>query len=81
MPTLGDAPGSCRDSTVVDFNVSANAYQAADGDDDDPAQVPWVSVRVTCNVDLTDLGPLPLPNVDISETFTSPLDRYRGYAQ
>lgn len=76
---LADAPGSCRDSASVDFNVSADAYQLPDRDD--PSQVPWVSVRVTCNVDLTDLGPLPLPNVAIAETFTSPLDRYRGYAQ
>jgi len=38
-----------------------------------------VTVTVRCTLDMSDLAALPLSSVEISRTFTSPLDRYRGY--
>lgn len=75
---LADAPPSCRDSLSVDFTTPPDAYELPDLEDE--TSVSWVSVHVSCTVDLTDLGPLPLKETTISETFTSPLDRYRGVA-
>lgn len=76
---MAGAPDSCKSSMNVDFRPSAGAYEGADLQD--LTEVHWVAVEVSCTVDLTDLGPLPLQEVDITQTFTSPIDRYRGYAQ
>lgn len=76
---MAHAPDSCRNSLNIDFRPSGDAYEEADLRD--LTEVNWVAVEVTCTVDLTDLGPLPLQEVDISQTFTSPIDRYRGYEQ
>lgn len=75
---VGDAPDSCQRSLSVDFETAPNAYELPDLEDE--TAVSWVSVRVECTVDLTDLGPLPLKQTTIAKTFTSPLDRYRGVA-
>ena len=75
---LEDAPGSCRDSLDVQFETGPHAYELPDLAD--ATAVSWVSVRVACTIDLTDLGPLPLKHTAIARTFTSPLDRYRGVA-
>ncbi|MGH3359545.1 MAG: TadE/TadG family type IV pilus assembly protein [Nocardioidaceae bacterium] len=76
---LADAPSSCRDSADVTFSKGPDAYEPPDLND--LTTVSWVAVEVSCTVDLTDLGPLPLQEVGITQTFTSPLDRYRGYEQ
>lgn len=75
---VADAPQSCQDSLSVDFATGPRAYELPDLADE--TAVSWVSVRVACTVDLTDLGPLPLKQATIEKTFTSPLDRYRGVA-
>ena len=48
-------------------------------DPENPFALDSVSVTVTCTLDLSDLAALPLKSVKVSRTFTSPLDRYRGY--
>ncbi|UYM04951.1 TadE/TadG family type IV pilus assembly protein [Solicola gregarius] len=76
---LEDAPDSCRDNVDVTFELGPKAYEQDASDD--PSEVSYISVRVRCDVDLTDLGPLPLDSATIDQTFTSPLDRYRGVAE
>ncbi|MFI5429980.1 TadE/TadG family type IV pilus assembly protein [Aeromicrobium sp. UC242_57] len=75
--SLDDAPASCRDSAVAKPVLSDGAFGLPDPND--PLAIETVTVTVTCTVDLGDLAALPLKSVEISETFTSPLDRYRGY--
>lgn len=76
--SMSDAPASCRDSVVASPPVlSATAFQLPDPDN--PLAIDTVTVTVTCTLDLSDLAALPLKSVEISRTFTSPLDRYRGY--
>lgn len=77
--TLDGAPSSCRDSATVTTTPSPNAYQGPD--ENDPAAVGWISVEVTCTLDLSDLGPLPLQDVQLTRTFSSPLDQYRGFIE
>ncbi|MEJ7755714.1 MAG: hypothetical protein WKF83_04690 [Nocardioidaceae bacterium] len=45
----------------------------------DPTRVESVTVQVSCTLDLSDLFALPPRSVVVKRTFTSPLDRYRGY--
>nr|MCW2727853.1 TadE family protein [Aeromicrobium sp.] len=76
--SMDDAPDSCRDSAVADPPVlSPNAFGLPDPEN--PLAIETVSVTVRCTLDLSDLGALPLKSVEIFRTFTSPLDRYRGY--
>jgi hypothetical protein len=76
--SMDDAPQSCRDSASADPPVlSPNAFGLPDPND--PLAIETVTVTVRCTLDLSDLAALPLKTVDISRTFTSPLDRYRGY--
>ena len=76
--SMDDAPASCRSSASADPPVlSANAFGLPDPDN--PLAIETVTVTVRCTLDLSDLGALPLQKVDIARTFTSPLDRYRGY--
>ena len=75
---MANAPSSCRDSAVADPPVlSRTAFELPDPND--PLAIDTVTVTVRCTLDLSDLAALPLKSVDISRTFTSPLDRYRGY--
>lgn len=74
---MDDAPSSCRDSAKATFTETANAFELPDIDNLD--QVEAVTVTVTCRLDMGDLMALPLKTVTITRTFTSPLDRYRGY--
>jgi hypothetical protein len=76
--SMDDAPTSCATTAVADPPVlSQNAFGLPDPDD--PLAIDTVSVTVHCRLDLSDLGALPLGEVTITRTFTSPLDRYRGY--
>ena len=69
---------SCRDSSrVTDIELTDGAFGLPDPND--PVAVDTVTVRVQCTLDLSDLAALPLKQVTITRTFTSPLDRYRGY--
>jgi hypothetical protein len=75
---MADAPASCRDTAVADPPVlSKTAFDLPDPDD--PLAIDTVTVTVHCTLDLSDLAALPLKSVHITRTFTSPLDRYRGY--
>ncbi|MGJ9414314.1 TadE/TadG family type IV pilus assembly protein [Aeromicrobium sp. CF4.19] len=75
---MADAPASCRSSAEVEPPVlTPGAFSLPDPND--PLAIDSVSVTVRCTLDLGDLAALPLRSVDISRTFTSPLDRYRGY--
>ena len=76
--SMDDAPASCEDTAVADPPVlSANAFGLPDPED--PLAIETVTVTVRCTLDLSDLAALPLKKVTIERTFTSPLDRYRGY--
>jgi Flp pilus assembly protein TadG len=75
---MAKAPASCRDTAVADPPVlSRTAFDLPDPDN--PLAIDTVTVTVHCTLDLSDLAALPLKKVPITRTFTSPLDRYRGY--
>jgi hypothetical protein len=74
---MDDAPSSCRGTAKGDPTMTPTAFGLPDPNN--PLQIDSVTVTVQCTLDLSDLGPLPLGDVRISRTFTSPLDRYRGY--
>lgn len=75
---MDDAPASCRDTAQADPpSLTAGAFELPDPNA--PAQVESVTVTVRCTLDLSDLAGLPLRSVQLERTFTSPLDRYRGY--
>lgn len=75
---MRDAPSSCRDSAkLMKFATTRNAFALPDPND--PTAVDSVTVTVECTLDMSDLTALSLGNVRIERTFTSPLDRYRGY--
>lgn len=76
--SMDDAPDSCQQTAAADPPVlSKNAFGLPDPED--PLAIETVTVTVRCTLDLSDLGALPLKSVEIERTFTSPLDRYRGY--
>ena len=76
--SMADAPPSCRDTAAADPPVmSDDAFGLPDPND--PLAIETISVTVHCTLDLSDLAALPLQSVEITRTFTSPLDRYRGY--
>ncbi|MGH3425768.1 MAG: TadE family protein [Nocardioidaceae bacterium] len=78
--TMNDAPSSCRDSAHPKAPVyTGRAFELPDITR--PTDVATVTITVTCVLDLGDLAALPLQDVRVSRTFTSPLDRYRGYQQ
>lgn len=73
-----DAPSSCRDSAQVAPPVyNGRAFELPDYLD--ATDIASVTITVSCVVDMGDLAALPLQHVRVSRTFTSPLDRYRGY--
>jgi hypothetical protein len=74
---MTDAPSSCRTSAVGTPTMTRTAFGLPDPED--PLAIDSVTVTVHCTLDLSDVAPLPLSSVDIKRTFTSPLDRYRGY--
>jgi Flp pilus assembly protein TadG len=75
---MANAPASCRDSAVADPpKLTKTAFDLPDANN--PLAIDTVTVRVHCILDLSDLAALPLKKVEITRTFTSPLDRYRGY--
>jgi len=76
--SMDDAPASCEDTAAADPPIlSDNAFGLPDPED--PLAIETVTVTVRCTLDLSDLAALPLKKVTITRTFTSPLDRYRGY--
>lgn len=78
--TMADAPTSCQNSARADPpTYNGRAFELPDPSQ--PTEVATVSITVTCVLDLGDLAALPLNNVEVTRTFTSPLDRYRGYQQ
>lgn len=75
---MRDAPSSCRDSArIAKLTMTPRAFELPDPND--PTALDSVTVTVKCVLDLGDLTALPLKSVTIERTFTSPLDRYRGY--
>lgn len=75
---MTNAPESCRGSAEVGpVEMTDGAFGLPDPND--PLAIDSVSVTVRCTLDLGDLAALPLRSVEIERTFTSPLDRYRGY--
>ena len=75
---MRDAPSSCRDSArIAKLTMTPHAFELPDPND--PTALDSVTVTVECVLDLGDLTALPLKSVTIERTFTSPLDRYRGY--
>ena len=74
---MTDAPPSCQSSAAGTPRMTPNAFGLPDPEN--PQAIDSVTVTVHCTLDLSDVGPLPLTSVDINRTFTSPLDRYRGY--
>lgn len=78
---LHDAPSSCRQSAATHMAMTPGAFtslpQGATAID--PDHLESVSVTVSCQVDLGDLMILSLGERTVSFTFTSPLDKYRGY--
>ncbi len=78
VDAMRDAPSSCRDSAkLMKFATTKNAFGLPDPND--PTAVDSVTVTVGCTLDMSDLTALSLGDVHIERTFTSPLDRYRGY--
>ncbi|GAB3863129.1 hypothetical protein GCM10028801_30020 [Nocardioides maradonensis] len=80
---LRGAPSSCRDSAGVVPDIPQHAFDPVPEGTTrvDPNQLQSISVTVTCEVDLGDLVILPLGKKPITFTFTSPMDKYRGYQQ
>ncbi len=75
--TTERTPESCSGSASARSSMTAGAYGLPDLAD--PTRVESVTVQVSCTLDLSDLFALPLRSVVVKRTFTSPLDRYRGY--
>ena len=75
--SMDDAPSSCRSSVHESTSLTPTAFGLPDAED--PLAIDSVTVTVRCTLDMSDLAALPLSSVEISRTFTSPLDRYRGY--
>ncbi|HWU24047.1 MAG TPA: TadE family protein [Nocardioides sp.] len=80
---LRGAPSSCRESAGAVPDIPKHAFDpvAEDRTAVDPTQLESITVTVSCQVDLGDLVILPLGKKSISFTFTSPMDKYRGYQQ
>lgn len=80
---LRGAPASCRDSAGVVPDIPVDAFKPVPQGQTvvDPTELESITVTVTCQVDLGDLVILPLGTKPITFTFTSPLDKYRGYQQ
>lgn len=76
---LDDAPPSCRKTVIADTDLTSGAFEPTDPDVLIDAKS--VTVTVSCLVDMSDLAALPLGEVEVEHTFTSPLDRYRGYEE
>lgn len=75
-----NAPQSCRDTARPAAPVfNGRAFELPDPSQ--PIDIASVTITVSCTIDMSDLAVLPLDKVQISRTFTSPLDRYRGYQQ
>lgn len=79
MAALDDAPSSCRESAVIIAQPSEGAYGLTDAHD--PLDIESVTVTVRCQLSLVDLAALPIDGVTVERTFTSPLDKYRGYEE
>lgn len=78
--TMTNAPASCRNTAHGDPPVyTGRAFELPDITR--PTDIATVTITVSCDLDLSDLAALPLGHVHVSRTFTSPLDRYRGYQQ
>lgn len=75
--SMDDAPASCRSSVRQSTSLTPTAFGLPDPEN--PLAIDSVTVTVRCTLDMSDLAALPLSSVEISRTFTSPLDRYRGY--
>lgn len=75
--SMDDAPSSCRSSASQATSMTPSAFGLPDPEN--PLAIDSVTVTVRCTLDMSDLAAMPLGSVEISRTFTSPLDRYRGY--
>ncbi|MGH1565702.1 TadE family protein [Mumia sp. DW29H23] len=76
--TMDDAPQSCRDTASAGAPVlNGKAFTVPDPDDAD--EVASVTITVTCTLSTGDLSFFPFWEIQVERTFTSPLDRYRGY--
>jgi len=76
--SMDDAPASCENTAAADPpTISKDAFGLPDPNN--PSAIETVTVTVRCKLDLSDLGALRLGTVEVYRTFTSPLDRYRGY--
>ncbi|MBW9208832.1 pilus assembly protein [Mumia sp. zg.B21] len=76
--TMDDAPQSCRDSASAGAPVlNGKAFTIPDPDAAD--EVASVTVTVTCTLSTADLSFFPFWEIEVQRSFTSPLDRYRGY--
>lgn len=79
---LSHAPSSCRQTAEPHTEMSKGAFSNAAEDTRraDPDQVETVTVTVSCYVDLGDLAIISLGRPKyVHFTFTSPLDKWRGY--
>lgn len=76
--TMREAPESCRSTARAAPPVlSSGAFEPPDITQTNAIET--VSVTVTCQLDLSELAFIPFRPVSVSRTFTSPLDRFRGY--
>jgi hypothetical protein len=76
--TMDDAPESCRRSASPGIPVlNGKAFTVPDPDATD--EVASVTVTVSCTLSTGDLSFFPFWEIDVERSFTSPLDRYRGY--
>ncbi|WP_370614107.1 TadE family protein [Mumia sp. Pv 4-285] len=76
--TMDDAPESCRDTASAGTPIlNGKAFVVPDPDDID--EVASVTVTVSCTLSTGDLSFFPFWDIDVERSFTSPLDRYRGY--
>lgn len=77
---LNEAPSSCQQTAAASTRLSDEAFEF-DEQEETSVELESVSVEVSCVVDMSDLVGLPLGHVTVTRTFTSPLDRYRGYVE
>jgi len=68
---------SCAEEHEVHIDISTGEFAASDPYDTD--ELNMLTVTVTCIVNTSDLVFLPIGEIPISRSFTSPFDVFRGY--
>lgn len=71
------ASTSCAEEHEVDITISSGEFEASDPYQTD--ELNMLTVTVTCIVDTSDLAFLPLGEIPIERSFTSPFDVFRAY--